>query len=87
MAPGDAFFRHRHPGYINEIIESGRQGLISSQNAALMVARHVGDDYDNKDAVLMSALADSLSRYWGLHYSVRKVSRCDPNLKKDIECR
>ena len=80
MAPGDAFFRHRRPGYIHEITESGRQGLVSSQNAALMLAKHVGDDYDDKkDAVLMSArwpaLADSLSRNWGLNYAVRKVSR------------
>ena len=92
MAPGDAFFRHRRPGYIHETIESGRQGFISSPNAALMVARHVGDDYDDKkDAVLMAArwpaLAESLSSYWGLRHSVRRVSRCDPNLKKDVECR
>ena len=94
MSPGDEFFRHRRPGYINQIIEAGRQGFITSQNAALMVAKHVGDDedYDERgDAVLMCArwpaLADLLHERWRLYNFVRKVSFCDPNLKSNIECR
>ena len=43
LAPGDAFFRNRRPTFINDTIEASRQGFVSSENAAMMIAAHVGD--------------------------------------------
>ena len=92
IAPGDAFFRHRRAGFIDSIIRLGREGLVSANNAALMISRHVGDDLaDKKDAVLMCVrwpkVAEALHGRWGLITTVPQFNHCDRNLLRDIGCR
>ena len=92
VAPGDAFFRNRRPRFINDVIESGRQGLVSSVNAARIIAAHVGENIDDRmDAVVMSArwprVAQSLHALWKLWGPIPQVRRCNPNLKDDMNCR
>ena len=92
LSPGDAFFRNRRPSFVNDVIEAGRQGYVSSDNAAKMVAAHVGDNRNEQwDAVLMTVrwphLAKSLHSRFGLYGEVPQISRVDPNLRADAECR
>ena len=39
VAPGDAFFRNRRPIFINNVVEAGRQGYISSENAGFILGK------------------------------------------------
>ena len=92
VAPGDAFFRNRRPRFINDVIESGRQGVVSSFNAARIISAHVGENIDDRmDAVVMTArwprVAQSLHALWKLWGPIPQVRRCDPNLKDDMSCR
>ena len=91
-APGDAFFRNRRPTFINSVIDSGRQGLVSSVNAARIIEAHVGESIDDRwDAVVMSArwpaVARSLHAHWKLWGPIPQIRHCEPNLKKDMSCR
>ena len=92
VAPGDAFFRYRRPEYINSVIELGRQGTITSENAAITIAAHVGDDYEDKrDALVLTARWPSVTKIlheqWGVTGHPPQIQRCDPNLREDISCR
>ena len=92
VAPGDAFFRNRRPRFINDVIELGRQGVVSSFNAARIISAHVGENIDDRmDAVVMTArwprVAQSLHALWKLWGPIPQVRRCDPNLKDDMNCR
>ena len=91
MMPGERYFRLKRPKFIDELVESGRQKRVSVENAALSLAVHAGEDYDDKrDAVVMAArwprLAEILHKRWNLIGNAPRVIGCDKNLKEDVGC-
>ena len=72
--------------------EAGRQGFVSTENAVLMGAAHVGTDRaECLNAVWMCfrwpRLARALSWQFDMYEPIPQISCCDPNLKGDVECR
>ena len=94
IPPHDDYFRIQRHRYICDVIEEGRQGRVSVDNAAKMVIAHTGDyGWDEgKDASTMAApwpkLAQALHSHWkciaGLPY---RTLWCDDNLSNPVKCR
>ena len=93
LAPRDEYFRTDRRSYINEVIEEGRQGHISIENAVRMIKAHVGEDrwHDAKDAVAMAApwpkVAKGLSKEYNQSGNPTTIQNCDDNLAVKVKCR
>ena len=92
LLPGDAYFRGKRPSFVDELIEHGRQGRMSAENAARLVAAHTGQDFhDKRDAVLICVgwptLARLLHKKWNFYGRAPRLVNCDQNLKEDACCR
>ena len=92
LVPGDAYFRGKRPAFVDGLIEHGRQGRMSAENAAKLVAAHTGKDFhDKRDAVLISVRWPTLARLlhtkWNFYGRAPRLVNCDQNLKEDARCR
>ena len=92
LLPGNVFYRLKRPAFVDELIEHGRQGRMSAENAAQLVVAHTGDDYhDKRDAVLFTVrwpkLARLLHKKWNLYGRAPRIVHCDQNLREDAQCR
>ena len=92
LSPTDMYFRGKRGKFINDVIDQGKEGFVSTANAAKMIMAHVGGDWDDKkDAVKLACrwpkLSEMLHAKFFLAGHNRGLLHCDRNLAVDVKCR
>ena len=92
LSPTDMYFRGKRGKFINDVIDQGKEGVVSARNAAKMIMAHVGNDWDDKkDAVKLACrwpkLSEMLHAKFFLAGHNRGLLHCDRNLAVDVKCR
>ena len=92
IMPGPTYYRGKRSAFVDSLIESGREGRMSAENAARLVVAHVGDDFhDKRDSIIITArwpkLARLLHKGWNLIGRAPRFVHCDQNLVQDPACR